>query len=107
MKKQELEYRLLLGIHKNSDLTQRSLALDLGVSLGRVNFMLKSLSKAGLVKLQQFRRSDNKMGYFYLLTPKGVVEMSKIAQDFLERKEIEYINLRKEIEQIRAEIVEL
>lgn len=107
MKKQELEYRLLLGIYKNSYLTQRSLALDLGVSLGRVNFMLKSLSKAGLVKLQQFRRSDNKMGYFYLLTPKGVVEMSKIAQDFLERKEIEYINLRKEIEQIRAEIVEL
>ena len=63
MANDELEYRVLKWLQNNPNVTQRQLASELGVSLGKVNFLLKSLTQAGWVKFENFKRSDNKMGY--------------------------------------------
>jgi EPS-associated MarR family transcriptional regulator len=104
MTNDELEYRLLKWLQNNPNITQRQLASELGVSLGKINFLLKSLSQVGWIKLENFKRSDNKMGYAYLLTPAGLLEMTQITRSFLERKEVEYQQLENEIKQLRAEV---
>ena len=104
MTNDELEYRVLKWLQNNPNVTQRQLASELGVSLGKVNFLLKSLTQVGWVKLENFKRSDNKMGYAYLLTPSGLMGMAKITRSFLERKEVEYQQLENEIQQLRAEV---
>jgi len=104
MTNDELEYRVLKWLQNNPNVTQRQLASELGVSLGKVNFLLKSLTQAGWVKLENFKRSDNKIGYAYLLTPAGLMEMAQITRSFLERKEVEYQQLDSEIQQLRAEV---
>ena len=104
MTNDELEYRVLKWLQNNPNVTQRQLASELGVSLGKVNFFLKSLTQAGWVKFENFKRSDNKMGYAYLLTPAGLIEMSQITRSFLERKEVEYQQLDNEIQQLRTEV---
>ena len=100
----ELEYRVLKWLQNNPNITQRKLASELGVSLGKVNFLLKSLTQVGWVKLENFKRSDNKIGYAYLLTPAGLSEMARIARSYLERKEVEYQQLENEIQQLRSEV---
>ena len=104
MTNDELEYRVLKWLQNNPNVTQRQLASELGVSLGKVNFLLKSLTQVGWVKLENFKRSDNKIGYAYLLTPAGLTEMAQITRSFLERKEAEYQQLDNEIQQLRAEV---
>ena len=104
MSNQELEYRVLKWLEKNPNITQRQLAKELGISLGKTHYLLNALIRVGWVKLDSFRRSDNKMGYMYLLTPAGVVEKAKITKRFLVRKETEYQQLKNEIEQLKSEI---
>ncbi|MGC6480977.1 MAG: MarR family EPS-associated transcriptional regulator, partial [Porticoccaceae bacterium] len=69
MSQQELEYKVLNWLEKNPNITQRQLAKELGVSLGKAHYLINSLIQVGWVKLDNFKRSDNKMGYIYLLTP--------------------------------------
>jgi EPS-associated MarR family transcriptional regulator len=107
MSKQELEYKVLKWLEKNPNITQRQLAKELGVSLGKTHYLISSLIKVGWVKLDNFKRSDNKMGYMYLLTPKGVNEKAKITKTFLVRKENEYQQLKHEIEQLKSEVQSL
>ncbi len=107
MSKQELEYKVLSWLEKNPNITQRQLAKELGVSLGKTHYLISSLIKVGWVKLDNFKRSDNKMGYMYLLTPKGVNEKAKITKTFLVRKENEYQQLKHEIEQLKSEVQSL
>ena len=83
---------------------QRQLAEVINLSLGKTNFILKSLIKVGLVKLSNFRDSDNKFGYTYILTPKGISEKLTITSEFLQKKELEYSLLQKEIEILKAEL---
>ena len=104
MSKQELEYKVLKCLEKNPNITQRQLANELGVSLGKTHYLISSLIKVGWVKLDNFKRSDNKMAYMYLLTPKGVNEKAKITKTFLVRKENEYQRLKRDIEQLRSEV---
>ena len=104
MIKQELEYRVLKQLEQNPNTTQRELAQELGVSLGKTHYLLQSLIKVGWVKLDNFKRSNNKLGYAYLLTPTGVVEKAKITKDFLKRKEAEYQQLKKEIMRLKNEV---
>jgi EPS-associated MarR family transcriptional regulator len=104
MSKQELEYKVLKCLEKNPNITQRQLAKELGVSLGKTHYLINSLIQVGLVKLENFRRSDNKMGYMYLLTPAGINEKANITKRFLARKENEYQQLKKEIEQLKSEV---
>ena len=101
---QELEYRALKILEQQPDLTQRQLSAELGVSLGKTNYLLKSLIDVGWVKLDNFQKSDNKWGYAYLLTPSGVTEKAAITIRFLKRKKQEYDNLQAEIVQLQKEV---
>ena len=101
---QELEYRALKILEQQPDLTQRQLAEELGVSLGKTHYLVKSLIDVGWVKLDNFQRSDNKWGYAYLLTPKGIVEKATITARFLVRKQREYTQLQQEITELQEEV---
>jgi EPS-associated MarR family transcriptional regulator len=94
-------YSIFKEIESSGELSQRDFAGRLGYSLGKVNFLLKALSEKGLVKMENFVKSNNKMGYRYILTPKGISEKYKITADFLKRKEAEFIKMQAEIEELR------
>ena len=104
MTNQELEYRALKILEQQPDLTQRQLAEELGVSLGKTHYLVKSLIDVGWVKLDNFQRSDNKWGYAYLLTPMGIAEKAAITVRFLVRKKQEFNNLQLEIQQLQEEV---
>lgn len=96
-------YVLLKTLEENPGLSQRDLAKRLGVSLGKVNFCLKALVEKGSLKINNFRNSDNKLAYAYLLTPHGIEEKARITVTFLKYKTQEYERLRKEIEELQRE----
>jgi EPS-associated MarR family transcriptional regulator len=79
------------------------MAHELGMSLGKANYLLRALLEKGFVKVQNFRRSSNRRGYAYLLTPAGVTAKAELTRQFLSRKIVEYDALRLEIERLRAE----
>ena len=86
-------------------MTQRQLAQQLGVSLGKANYCLKALIDKGLIKARNFKNSDNKRAYLYVLTPKGIEEKSRISVSFLKRKMDEYERLKTEIEDLKREVL--
>lgn len=90
-------------LQANPDLTQREIALRLGVSTSGLNYCLKALIEKGLVKVQNFNQSKNKFGYVYLLTPQGLVEKTLLTGRFLKRKMAEYEALKAEIEALSDE----
>ena len=98
------EYTLLKILKDNPDMTQRQLSKELGLSLGKTNYLIHALMGKGWVKLTNFRRSNKKLGYLYLITPKGIEEKSILAKNFLERKSAEYIKLKEEIEILKSEL---
>ena len=100
----EYRYKILRRLENNPEISQRELAGELGISLGRTNFCIQALIEKGLVKAKNFRNSKNKAGYAYLLTPSGIEEKVKITAYFLKRKVEEYESLEKEIEQLRNEV---
>ena len=100
----ELRLQVLRALEANPELSQRQLATELGVSLGGVNYALKALVERGFVKADNFRKSGNKVGYLYVLTPQGVAEKASLATAFLGRKLEEYDVLRQEIEALKGEV---
>lgn len=100
----EYDYRILEKLEEIPDISQRELAEHLGVSVGKANFVLGALMERGLVKAENFKKSNNKAGYLYLLTPKGITEKVAITVRFLERKQVEYDRLKAEIEQIETRL---
>ena len=104
MTNQELEYRALKILEQQPDLTQRQLAEELGVSLGKTHYLVKSLIDVGWVKLDNFQKSNSKWGYAYLLTPMGIAEKATITARFLVRKQREYNELQQEIAQLQEEV---
>ena len=86
------------------DLSQRDLAVELGVSLGAVNYCLRALVEKGQVKVRNFRASDNKLRYAYVLTPQGIAEKTRLTGAFLRRKMVEYEELKAEIAAVEAEL---
>jgi len=103
----DTHFRLLRLLEARSDLSQRDLARELGASLGKVNYCLNALIDKGLVKVRNFRNSRNKLGYAYLLTPRGIDSKATIAVHFLQRKMAEYETLKVEIEQLQREVAEI
>lgn len=99
-------YRILRLIDEQPDISQRELARVLGVSLGKVHYLLKALFEKGLVKANNFRRSDNKLRYAYLLTPGGIAAKLELARAFLRHKETEYRAAREEIARLKLELGE-
>jgi EPS-associated MarR family transcriptional regulator len=86
------------------EISQRELAEQLGISLGGLNYCLRALADKGLVKMQNFTENPNKLGYVYLLTPKGMAAKAQLAGGFLKRKMAEYEALKAEIEAISSEM---
>ena len=77
--------------------TIREIAKKLGLSLGKLNYCLQQLKKKGFVKINNFKKNENKSGYLYLLTPRGIMEKTKITLAFMRRKMKEYDELKREI----------
>jgi EPS-associated MarR family transcriptional regulator len=101
---EEIQIEVLRRLHQTPAVSQRALAKDLGVGLGTINFCFQELVEKGLVKMQSFSQSKNKLRYAYLLTPTGVAEKSKLTAEFLKRKVAEYEALQAEIETLKAEM---
>ena len=99
----EYRYKILKLLEINPETSQRGLAKELGVSLGRVNYCIQALVEKGLVKANNFRNSKNKKGYAYLLTPRGIEEKARITVQFLKIKIAEHEELKKEIKNLRQE----
>ena len=104
MHKSDAEYLLLKKLEDNPYLTQRQLSKELGVSLGKINYVINALIDKGWLKLNNFKRSDNKLGYRYLLTTQGITEKTLLAQKFLKKKSDEYNRLKEEIENLKDEL---
>lgn len=102
--RQDARFRALRLIEANPAITQRELARELGISLGSTHYMVSAFAERGLVKAGRFASSKNKSAYAYVLTPKGLAEKSALAGKFLARKREEYDALRREIEELRAEM---
>ena len=96
-------YGLLKTLAEEPNLSQRVLAKRLGVSLGKVNFCLNALIAKGCLKADNFRNSDNKLAYAYMLTPRGVEQKAHLTLEFLQIKVEEYERLRTEIAQMTRE----
>lgn len=102
----EYRYKVLKLLDANPNLSQRALAKELGISLGRANYCLKALVERGMVKAANFKNSQNKTAYAYLLTPRGVDEKARVSVRFLKQKLAEHQALQTEIEQLRRELQE-
>ena len=100
----ETHFRLLRLLETRSELSQRELARELGTSLGKINYCLNALIDKGWVKVRNFRNSQNKLAYAYLLTPRGIERKAAITVQFLRRKLAEYENLKAEIAQLQREV---
>ncbi len=103
MSKKQNKFQILQSLEQDSCPTQRQLSNDLGVSLGKINYCLKSLIEKGFIKVNNFRNNNNKIQYSYLLTPKGVEEKAKLTLDFIRIKTQEYDTLKQEIESLKQE----
>ena len=103
MSDENTSYGLLKTLENNPSLSQRDLARRLGISLGKVNFCLNALVAKGCLKVNNFRNSDNKLAYAYLLTPRGVEQKARMTVEFLQIKVREYECLRMEIEELQRE----
>ena len=102
----ETRFRLLRALESNPEISQRALASELGISLGKTNYCLRALIEKGWVKAGNFSRSQKKHRYLYQLTPSGLTEKARISKRFLKRKLAEHQALTREIEQIRQELTE-
>jgi EPS-associated MarR family transcriptional regulator len=99
----ESQFKALRELEKDSTLSQRDLSKKVGLSVGRVNYIINALLEKGFIKAQRFKNSKNKIGYMYILTPKGISERIAQTQAFLQRKTVEYEELRQELEKLREE----
>ncbi|QIT57252.1 MarR family EPS-associated transcriptional regulator [Aquisalimonas sp. 2447] len=99
-------YQLLKLLEANPHMSQRQLAEAAGVSVGKMNYLLRGLADKGLVKAENFRRSDNKLAYLYKLTPAGVTEKMRVTRRYLARRKAEYEAIREEIATLQKELGE-
>ena len=100
----DARYKILKRLQDNPDISQRQLAEELGVSLGKINYCLQALIDKGLVKAKNFSQSENKRRYLYVLTPAGIENKARLTKRFLQRKLDEYEALKLEIEEIQKEL---
>lgn len=100
---EESHLKVLRLLESNPRMNQRDLSKAMGISLGKTNYCIKALLGKGLIKMQNFRNSQNKLAYAYLLTPAGVDAKARITVQFLKNKIHEYEQLRIEIEMLQRE----
>ena len=89
----EDDLKVLHLVHNNPEISQRGIAQQVGISLGKVNYCIKALTEVGFIKLHNFSKSNNKSRYLYVLTPKGIKKKTILTKRFLEIKQLEYEKL--------------
>lgn len=101
------EYRskILRILEEDPQISQRDLARELGISLGKANYCLQALMEKGLVKANNFKNSNNKKAYMYVLTQKGIAEKARATAMFLKLKMAEYEAIQREIENLKHEVI--
>ena len=107
MNNKDIRLDLLRKLQSNPNYTQRELSQEMGISLGKVNYCIQKLTDRGWVKLTNFSRSSNKLGYMYLLTPKGIEQKAKLTTLFLKSKLDEFEILKDEISQLKLDAKEM
>jgi EPS-associated MarR family transcriptional regulator len=107
MNNKDIHLNLLQKIEENPKYTQRELSKEMGVSLGKINYCMKKLIEKGLIKLTNFSQNQNKVGYIYLLTPKGIEEKTRLTFRFLKMKIEEYEILKDEIISLKKDAEKL
>ncbi len=100
----DIRHKILKAIEENPRISQRDLAIHLGISLGKTNFCLQALMEKGWIKVQNFKNNKNKLAYAYLLTPVGIEEKAKLTVRYLKIKMKEYEILKKEIFELTKEV---
>ena len=103
----EVVLRILRELKKSPEMTQRELSSRLGISLGKVNFLINAMIQRDFVKIESFKTSANKNAYLYYLTPRGIEEKARTTCFFLKRKMKEYELLEEEIKQLQEEVQEI
>jgi len=101
---QEIDLELLRILKDKEKMSQRELSSNLGISLGKVNFILKALADKGIIKVRNFKNNKNKRAYAYFLTPKGIEEKARLTINFFKRKTAEYDRLDQELKVLRDEV---
>jgi len=101
---EEVQLEVLRRFHQRSEVSQRTLARELGIGLGSINFCFQALVEKGWIKMQNFSQSKNKLRYAYLLTPAGVAEKSKLTAEVLKRKAAEHETLPAENDELKSEL---
>lgn len=99
----DLRFRVLRLLVQRPEISQRELATELGLSLGKANYCVQALIEKGWVKARNFRNNRNKLAYAYVLTPNGLRAKARVTLEFLRRKQREYVELENEIAQLRLE----
>ena len=94
--------KLLRKINKDPEISQRNLSSELDMSLGKINYCLKALKTKGLIKIKNFKKSKEKKGYLYYLTPKGIAEKTNITIKFMRLKMKEYDELKRELNSTKS-----
>ena len=100
----ETRYDLIRLLEANPEMSQREVARELGISLGKTNYCLRALIQRGLIKVANFKNSQNRTAYMYLLTPRGIEDKAKLTLRFLQTKMREYETLRVEIKRLQREV---
>lgn len=100
---EDAKLRVMKIINHNPKMTSREIAQKVGISNGSAYYLLTSLIDKGFVKLSNFKENTQKVGYIYLLTPRGIREKSLLTQDFIIRKKKEYKLLKEELIELERE----
>ncbi len=101
----ENRYKILKALEANPAISQRELARELGISLGKINYCIQALIAIGMVKAKNFKENEKKRGYIYVLTPKGIEDKAAVTARFLRLKLKEHKELQREIEMLRSEVM--
>ena len=100
----EYRYKILKLLEADPQMSQRDLARELGISLGKANYCLRALIETGLIKANNFKNNRHKQAYMYYLTPQGISEKARATARFLERKVAEYEALQQEIAALKRQV---
>jgi EPS-associated MarR family transcriptional regulator len=107
MNSDELRYRVLRLLLERPQISQRELARELGLSLGKANYCVRALIDKGWLKVRNFTNSQHKLAYAYVLTPSGLRAKARVTLAFMKRKQEEYDQLSRELVELRQEVARL
>ena len=98
--KEYIELQVLESLAENK--TQTTIAQELTMAIGKVNYIANALIEKGFIKAGNFVNAENKKKYKYLLTEKGLDEKITITKKFIKIKKAEYEKMQRELEKYES-----